>query len=603
MSHQLHTVKHIDRYGNILTDYGEIDSFNINQLPSVILVEISLYLSFSNLIQFELCNSFIFSLIRTYGLPYQLKSPEFGKLAKYIKQTKYSKRNFYLHRFRLVTEFQFDVGDVVTIPDKYHIDEEDVKYEFELSRMPIDWTRLTSLTIKNMQYGDCLSDDFTAYYTFFMELCLFNFPNLQICDIDLPWTPINMMTAPSLEFINVYSRFTQSFDQVACRDYSYQADAPHISESVRGIGIYDEFDKTISVSHEIESLHLDYIDPETVNSSHYNLRQFMAIIEVNNHHHEQFKIGDIPVINLVSSGLPSRIIEIKWKRNVTISREKIELPKYIAKGEEAEVVFEALKPFVCEDYDKFSCVDENGNLVFSGYVTNVYLLPNLKEICLRFPVDERFFEFDNKQLKRVHIKTDDMHGSLFKSMLEMFIPMETVQYVAIENTWNDSNHSIRSTVKALNSVFSELCPKKQTIKLRLVCFAPWNHYEMVEREMAKLIQTISVKTEHFAIIGKFHYFKPSYYGAYQPDDILKVNFLKYNPNLMIRYNVMQRSLEILGKYMKNVCILTFVIQNKNCNINGYREKWLMECNNCKQHEINELLLLSANTIVSIQPQI
>eukprot|EP01083_Nonionella_stella_P161908 530878_1 len=107
----------------------------------------------------------------------------------------------------------------------------------------------------------------------------------------------------------------------------------------------------------------------------YAVKQFSALIYVQDHP-GQLKVGFTPVIHIRTAKVPAKLVEIKWKRNIAVSKEAIESPLFIEKGEEAQVVFEPLKPLVCEPFDvckpmgRLAGMDQN-NLVLLGKVTAV----------------------------------------------------------------------------------------------------------------------------------------------------------------------------------------------------------------------------------------
>ena len=105
------------------------------------------------------------------------------------------------------------------------------------------------------------------------------------------------------------------------------------------------------------------------------VQTFTAQIYIQDHP-GQLKIGYTPNIHIRTAKTPAKIIQIKWKRNISISKQKILSPSFIVKGEEAEVVFQPLKPFVCQPYDickplaRLAGMDQN-NLVLLGKVIAV----------------------------------------------------------------------------------------------------------------------------------------------------------------------------------------------------------------------------------------
>ena len=107
---------------------------------------------------------------------------------------------------------------------------------------------------------------------------------------------------------------------------------------------------------------------------------FTTMIYVQDHP-GQLKVGYTPVIHIRTAKTPANMIDIQWKRNILkTGKDKIESPGYIEKGDEAEVIFEPLKPFVCQAFDickplgRLAAMDQN-NLVLLGKVTEVSYEP------------------------------------------------------------------------------------------------------------------------------------------------------------------------------------------------------------------------------------
>ena len=119
----------------------------------------------------------------------------------------------------------------------------------------------------------------------------------------------------------------------------------------------------------IENDNLDTNPPKPVTT-------FTTMIYVQDHP-GQLKVGFTPVIHIRTAKTPAKMIAIKWKRNIQkTGKDKIESPTYIEKGDEAEVIFQPLKPFVCEPFTickplgRLAAMDQN-NLVLLGKVIDV----------------------------------------------------------------------------------------------------------------------------------------------------------------------------------------------------------------------------------------
>jgi len=86
--------------------------------------------------------------------------------------------------------------------------------------------------------------------------------------------------------------------------------------------------------------------------------------------------GFTPTIHVRTAKAPCQIREIKWKIGKKTGNAKMEGPKFIEAGEQAEVVMAPRMPFVCAAYDeckalgRMAAMDSN-TLIMLGKITSV----------------------------------------------------------------------------------------------------------------------------------------------------------------------------------------------------------------------------------------
>ena len=179
----------------------------------------------------------------------------------------------------------------------------------------------------------------------------------------------------------------------------------------------------------------------------------------------------------------------------------------------------------------------------------------LKEICIRFP-DQAELDWINKQsfndLKRIHYKGFDpnyFQNQTYANSISSMFATANVNYIGIEGTTKCLRQMIKSLCNALQTGY------RNSIKIRIILSA--THHNSIIHDIYCLIKVLVNHTSHFMIIG---------------ESINQIEFdSKYYEKFVIKSNI------------QNESTYKFVISNKGCKINGYHEKWLMECARCQQH--------------------
>ena len=104
-------------------------------------------------------------------------------------------------------------------------------------------------------------------------------------------------------------------------------------------------------------------------------KSFVAQVVVQEHP-GQLKIGFSPIIYCRTAKTACRMAKINWKMGKKTGGQKLENPPFLERGESAEVVFEPMKPFIVEAFDKvpgmgrIAVMDSNA-LVMLGKVLSV----------------------------------------------------------------------------------------------------------------------------------------------------------------------------------------------------------------------------------------
>ena len=104
-------------------------------------------------------------------------------------------------------------------------------------------------------------------------------------------------------------------------------------------------------------------------------KSFVAQVVVQEHP-GQLKIGFSPIIYCRTAKTACKLAKINWKMGKKTGGQKLENPPFLERGESAEVVFEPMKPFIVEAFDKvpgmgrIAVMDSNA-LVMLGKVLSV----------------------------------------------------------------------------------------------------------------------------------------------------------------------------------------------------------------------------------------
>ena len=123
-------------------------------------------------------------------------------------------------------------------------------------------------------------------------------------------------------------------------------------------------------------------DPHSQNDDILSVKSFRAMVYVQDHPGE-LKAGDdqgrggfTPSIHVRTSKAPCRLSKIHWKQGKSTGNTKLENPKFIKTGEQAEVTFEPRTPFFVDKYDechglgRIAGMDSN-TLIILGKVLDV----------------------------------------------------------------------------------------------------------------------------------------------------------------------------------------------------------------------------------------
>ena len=104
-------------------------------------------------------------------------------------------------------------------------------------------------------------------------------------------------------------------------------------------------------------------------------KSFVAQVVVQEHP-GQLKVGFSPIIYCRTAKTACKMAKINWKMGKKTGGQKLENPPFLERGESAEVVFEPMKPFIVEAFDKvpgmgrIAVMDSNA-LVMLGKVLSV----------------------------------------------------------------------------------------------------------------------------------------------------------------------------------------------------------------------------------------
>ena len=125
-------------------------------------------------------------------------------------------------------------------------------------------------------------------------------------------------------------------------------------------------------------------DPLNTNNKALSVKSFRAVVYVQDHPGE-LKAGDdqgrggfTPSIHVRTSKAPCRLAKIHWKQGKATGNVKVDDPKFIKSGEQAEVTFEPRTPFFVDTYDncpglgRIAGMDSNTLIVLGRVLEVVY---------------------------------------------------------------------------------------------------------------------------------------------------------------------------------------------------------------------------------------
>ena len=118
-----------------------------------------------------------------------------------------------------------------------------------------------------------------------------------------------------------------------------------------------------------------------------NVNTFSALVFVQDHpgqlkasilnnKSKEYKGGFTPIIHIRTCKVPCQMIKIEWKLSKYTNNQKLENPKFIQSGDQAQVIFKPLKPIICEAFDtckplgRLAAMDSN-NLVIIGKIITI----------------------------------------------------------------------------------------------------------------------------------------------------------------------------------------------------------------------------------------
>ena len=107
-----------------------------------------------------------------------------------------------------------------------------------------------------------------------------------------------------------------------------------------------------------------------------SVKQFTSLVFVQDHR-GKLKQGFTPLIHVRTNKVPCKMVKIVWKCGKSTGNVKIDKNvEYIESGDQAEVIFEPLKPFVVQTFDicpplaRMAAMDSN-SLVLMGKIVHV----------------------------------------------------------------------------------------------------------------------------------------------------------------------------------------------------------------------------------------
>ena len=193
-------------------------------------------------------------------------------------------------------------------------------------------------------------------------------------------------------------------------------------------------------------------------------------------------------------------------------------------------------------------------------------LDNLKEICIPWSHSTREIKILMKQkmnkLKRVHFRsvgTADFRLDVYQLLMDKI--MVNAEYICLEFAAAEQSPYHGLYAMKVMAVLSKSLEntKKQRLKIRI------NNYSLKKLNVLEKITSILSKncTEWMLIANNW-------------------NFCKQNAKLLDEcLKTMKEEFHVKVKEKSN----SFVVANKQCKINGYAERWIMQCQCCEQQTL------------------
>ena len=257
ISKQIQARKSKPKQGDDIDDdlEQEMEPIHFDEIPPVIISNISSFMQFKDLLNLEKCSKVIFLGTRSPISLKELPSKYTTKLIEYLNDDPIHCKYSHFYRFRTIKKFNLDIYDYLDLDGKYKYE-----YKYNLNDIPF-WNQLKVLKVTNSLDFVCKESNIFMH-GLLADLASLDLSTLETIKIEpfIPKTTAKILShAPSLEFVHF--------------DRDRENEGYLLPSQIRGISIYDK--RTyLNIPPNAQSLHLkDYESLFNKNLKYNNLEE------------------------------------------------------------------------------------------------------------------------------------------------------------------------------------------------------------------------------------------------------------------------------------------------------------------------------------------
>eukprot|EP01083_Nonionella_stella_P175228 609647_1 len=223
---------------------------------------------------------------------------------------------------------------------------------------------------------------------------------------------------------------------------------------------------------------------------------------------------------------------------------------------------------------------------YSGDSSVPLQLPNVKELCLHSVDDNIVTQLKwlgssnlNKRLERISLVVWDIDDKGTIPAIEKFLLSHgsVLKYIFLKSLNYVNTKMFVAVITMLQTVLVQHEQRRESIKLQLRFLIPLNMQSRSEQlntaklDLTQLVHCMNTWTKKdFMLICHLQFLKV--------DDKSKTDLVEWIEQMS--HEELYLVKHIVKKVHLERTTVKFVISNRNCAINGYQEKWIMNCHAC-----------------------